>query len=56
VTTFGNTAIAGGAWQSKGTDGNDKAIDAHERWVDTWMKMPNGKWQCIATAGAPAKM
>ena len=38
------------------TDGNGKAIDAHERWVDTWMKMPNGKWQCIATAGAPAKM
>jgi ketosteroid isomerase-like protein len=56
ATTFGNTAIAGGAWQGKGTDGNGKAIDAHERWVDTWMKMPDGKWQCIATASAPAKM
>jgi len=55
VTTFGNTAIATGAWQGKGTvDG--KPVDAHERWVDTWMKMPGGKWQCIASASAPAKM
>ena len=56
VTSFGNTAIATGAWQGKGTDGYGKAIDAHERWVDTWMKMPGGKWQCIASASAPAKM
>jgi ketosteroid isomerase-like protein len=55
VTTFGNTAIATGAWQGKGmADG--KAVDAHEHWVDTWMKMPGGKWQCIASASAPAKM
>jgi ketosteroid isomerase-like protein len=56
VTTFGNTAIATGAWQGKGTGSDGKAIDAHERWVDTWMKMPGGKWQCIASAGAPVKM
>jgi ketosteroid isomerase-like protein len=56
VTTFGNAAIATGAWRGKGTLGNGKAIDAHERWVDTWMKMPNGKWQCIASGSAPAKM
>jgi len=55
VTTFGNTAIATGAWQGKGT-ANGKPVDAHERWVDTWMKMPSGKWQCIASAAAPAKM
>ena len=54
VTTFGNTAIATGGWQGKGT-GSGKPIDAHERWVDTWMKTPNGKWQCIASASAPAK-
>jgi ketosteroid isomerase-like protein len=55
VTAFGNTAIATGAWQGKGmADG--KAVDAHEHWVDTWMKMPGGKWQCIASASAPAKM
>ena len=56
VTVFGNTAIATGAWRGKGTSSDGKAIDAHERWVDTWMKMPSGKWQCIATAAAPAKM
>jgi ketosteroid isomerase-like protein len=56
VTTFGNTAVATGAWQGKGTGADGKPVDAHERWVDTWMKMPNGKWQCIASASAPAKM
>ncbi len=56
VTTFGNTAIATGAWQGKGTDHAGKPVDAHEQWVDTWMKMPGGKWQCIASASTPAKM
>lgn len=56
VTVHGNTAIATGAWQGKGSMANGKSVDAHERWVDTWQKMPNGKWQCIASASAPAKM
>jgi len=56
VTATGNTAIATGAWRGKGTDQDGKSIDAHERWVDTWTKMPDGKWQCIASASAPAKM
>ena len=56
VTAFGNTAIATGAWRGKGTGSDGKSVDAHERWVDTWMKMPSGKWQCIASASAPAKM
>ncbi len=56
VTVYGNTAIATGTWQGKGTTADGKAIDAHERWVDTWMKMPSGKWQCVASAGAPVKM
>ncbi len=56
VTAFGNTAIATGTWRGKGTSADGKAIDAHERWVDTWMKMPSGKWQCIASGGAPVKM
>jgi ketosteroid isomerase-like protein len=55
VTTFGNTAIATGAWQGKGTLADGTAVDSHEHWVDTWMKMPSGKWQCIASASAPAK-
>ena len=57
VTSFGNTAIATGAWRGKGTMGDGKPVDAHERWVDTWVKTtPDGKWQCIASASAPAKM
>ncbi len=56
VTLHGNTAIATGGWQGKGTNSSGKAVDAHERWVDTWMKMANGKWQCIASASAPSKM
>lgn len=56
VTTFGNTAIATGAWRGKGTDADGKSVDAHERFVDTWTKMPNGKWQCIAMTSAPVKM
>ena len=56
VTSFGSTAIATGAWRGKGVGGDGKPVDAHERWVDTWMKMANGKWQCIASASAPMKM
>ncbi|HKD84057.1 MAG TPA: nuclear transport factor 2 family protein [Terriglobales bacterium] len=55
VTVHGNTAIATGAWQGKGTVAG-KSVDEHENWIDTWMKMPSGKWQCIASASAPVKM
>jgi len=56
VTVFGNTAIATGNWAGKGTDENGKPVDTHERWTDTWMKMSNGKWQCIASHGSTIKM
>ena len=56
VTVSGDTAIATGAWRGKGTSADGKPVDAHERWVDTWTKMPNGKWQCIASASTAAKM
>jgi ketosteroid isomerase-like protein len=56
VAVFGNTAIATGNWQGKGTGADGKAVDANERWTDTWVKMANGKWQCVATQSSPAKM
>ena len=56
VTAFGNTAIATGGFRGKGTDAAGKPFDTNERWTDTWMKMPGGKWQCIATQGTPVKM
>jgi len=54
VTVHGNTAIASGAWHGQGTVAG-KAVDEHENWIDTWMKMANGKWQCIASASVPTK-
>ena len=56
VTAFGNTAIATGGFKGKGSDASGKAFDMNERWTDTWMKMPDGKWQCIATQSTPVKM
>ena len=55
VTVHDNSAIVTGTWTGKGTDGTGKAVDSKERWADTWVKMPNGKWQCIASAAAPMK-
>jgi ketosteroid isomerase-like protein len=55
VAVHGDSAIVTGSWTGKGTDGAGKAVDAKERWADTWVKMPNGKWQCVASASAPLK-
>ncbi len=54
VMVHGDAAIVTGSWTGKGTDAEGKAIDAKERWADTWVKM-NGKWQCVASASAPIK-
>ena len=56
VTVFGDTAIATGGFKAKGTDASGKPFNDHERWTDTWVKMPNGKWQCVATQASPIKM
>lgn len=56
VAVFGNTAIATGTEKYKGTDAAGKPMDQNERWTDTWVKMPGGKWQCVATHQSPIKM
>jgi len=56
VMVFGNTAIATGDWEGKGTDESGKAVDTHERWTDTWIKLSGGKWQCIASQSSTIKM
>lgn len=56
VMVFGDTAIAIGTFRGKGTDPSGKAIDSNERFTDTWTKMPNGKWQCIASHQSPLTM
>jgi ketosteroid isomerase-like protein len=55
VTVFGDTAIATGLFVGKGTDQKGKPFDAHDRFTDTWVKMPSGKWQCVATQLTPVK-
>jgi ketosteroid isomerase-like protein len=54
VTAYGDTAIATGAFKGKGTD-SGKPIVPYERWTDTWVKMPNGQWQCVASQASPIK-
>jgi len=56
VTAFGDTAIATGGFKGKGTDASGKPLDVTERFTDTWVKMPNGQWQCVASHVSPVKM
>jgi len=56
VAVFGDTAIAVGNFKAKGTDPSGKPLDAHERFTDTWVKMKNGQWQCVASHQSPIKM
>jgi ketosteroid isomerase-like protein len=56
VSVFGDTAIATGGFKAKATDASGKPLTFDERWTDTWVKMPNGQWQCVASQGTPVKM
>ncbi len=56
VTVFGDTAIATGGFTGKGTDASGKPFESHVRWTDTWVKMPSGTWQCVATQSTPIKL
>jgi ketosteroid isomerase-like protein len=55
VTVFGDAAIATGTFKGKGTDETGKRFDQNERFTDTWVKMPGGKWQCVASHGSNIK-
>jgi ketosteroid isomerase-like protein len=56
VTVFGKTAIATGVFKGTGTDADGKHFDSNERWTDTWVEMPGGKWQCVASHTSAIKM
>jgi hypothetical protein len=47
-----NLAIVRGKSTEAGKDKNGKAFSRTFVWTDTWMER-DGKWQCIASAGAP---
>jgi ketosteroid isomerase-like protein len=55
VMVHGDSAVVTGTWTGNGTTGDGRAINGKERWADTWVKMANGKWQCVASASAPMK-
>ena len=55
VQVHGNSAVVTGVWTGKGTDGPGKNVDGKERFADTWVKMADGKGQCVASASAPLK-
>jgi ketosteroid isomerase-like protein len=52
VTVFGDTAIAASIWKGEYVDETGKPVKSRSRWTDTWVKMPGGKWQCVATHGS----
>jgi ketosteroid isomerase-like protein len=56
VTVAGNAAAATGTFTGKGTGADGKPFDEHERFTDSWAKMPSGKWQCIASHTSRIKM
>jgi ketosteroid isomerase-like protein len=55
ITVFGHTAVATMVFKAKGTLPNAKAMDLNARWADTWVKMPDGKWQCVLSQGSDLK-
>jgi ketosteroid isomerase-like protein len=55
VLVHGNAGVVAGAWRGKGTDSKGKKVDAKERWTDTWVKMTDGSWQCIASQSTAIK-
>src|ERR1022692_5198645 len=55
VTVFGDTAIATGEFKGNGTDASGKPIDDHTHYTDVWVKMPNGKWQCVSSQNSSVK-
>jgi ketosteroid isomerase-like protein len=54
VHAYGDVAIVTGGYMGKGTD-SGKPFDEHLRWTDTWVKMPDGKWQLVASHYSPVK-
>lgn len=55
ITVSGHTAVATMVLKVKGTDAKGKPMDINARWADTWVKMPNGNWQCVLSQGSDLK-
>ena len=55
VKVYGDAAVATGGWRGKGVDGDGTHMDRSERWTDTWVKMKDGKWRCVASQQTTSK-
>jgi len=55
VVVVGSTAVVTGGFKGSGTGADGKPLNVHVRWTDTWVKMPDGKWQCLASQDSPLK-
>jgi len=55
VQVPGDSTIVTSVWMGKGMNGTGKSFDGRERFVDTWIKSVDGKWQCVASASATVK-
>ena len=55
VHAYPGTAVATYTMTVKGTSSAGKPMDTRSRVTDTWVKMPDGKWQCVASVGTPLK-
>lgn len=49
VALFGHVAIATGIFIGKETSAAGKSHDLRLRFTDTWVKVANGRWQCVAS-------
>ena len=55
VIVHGDSAVVTGSWTGNGTDDAGKPVNTRERWADTWVKMANGRWQCVVSASTSIK-
>ena len=55
VTVFERTAIATGTFTGKGKDESGKTFETRVRFTDTWLKMSDGTWMCVAGHDSPTK-
>jgi len=55
VRGYGTAAVATYTFSWKDTGSDGKAMDKRERVTDTWVKMPNGTWQVVASVGSSLK-
>jgi len=52
---YGDTVVAIGNFAGKGTDSTGAAFEERAVFTDTWVKMPDGKWKCVASHDTATK-